>query len=292
MTAPASPPAAEQPVGQPTMTPAIAVRAADRHEAVPASLPARRTLAREALPVLAAAAVFVLVWQLVVIVGVYPRFILPGPFVVAERFVSGWADGIIGPHFATTLSEVLLGLFIGGLAGILTGILLARSRLAERLLSPYIVAAQATPILALAPLIALWFGTGLLSRLLICALICYFPIAVATMVGIRSVDPLLIELGRSLRATRRQVLGHIEVPSALPQILGGLRVGVTLAVVGAIVAEWAGGDQGLGVLINLSRDSMFDIPLMFATLLAIALLGVALYLIVVALERRLARTRG
>lgn len=243
------------------------------------------------IPVLVAALVFLLVWQAIVVAGSYPRFILPGPLVVGERFVSGWAEGIIGPHFATTLIEVLLGLLVGGLTGILTGILLARSSSASRLLSPYIVAAQATPILALAPLIALWFGTGLVSRLLICALICYFPIAVGTMVGIRSVDPRLIELGRSLRATRWQLLARIEVPSALPQILGGLRIGVTLAVVGAIVAEWAGGDRGLGVLINLARGSMFDIPLMFATLLTIALLGVTLYLGVVAVERRLGATR-
>jgi NitT/TauT family transport system permease protein len=246
-----------------------------------------RRLLRDLLPVVVAAAVFILAWQLVVIVGGYPHFILPGPLVVAERFASGWAQGTIGPHFMTTLGEVLLGLAVGGTAGILTGILLARSRLAERLLSPYIVAAQATPILALAPLIALWFGTGLASRMLICALICYFPIAVGTMVGIRSVDPRLIEMGRSLRATRWQVLRTIEVPSALPQILGGLRVGATLAVVGAIVAEWAGGDQGLGVLVNVARGSMFDIPLMFATLFTIALLGVGLYLIVISIERRL-----
>jgi NitT/TauT family transport system permease protein len=236
-----------------------------------------------------AAVAFVFFWQLVVVVGGYPVFILPGPLVVAERFVGAWLDGTIPKHFVTTLSEVLAGLAVGGVAGLLTGILLARSRLAARLLSPYIVAAQATPIIVLAPLLALWFGTGLFSRMLICALICYFPIAVGTMVGIRSVDPRLIELGRSLRATRWQLLARIEVPSALPQILGGLRIGVTLAVVGAIVAEWAGGDSGLAVLINLARGSMFDIPLMFATLLTIALLGVVLYLGVVFLERRLVR---
>lgn len=246
-----------------------------------------RRVRHDAVPVAIAAAVFVFAWQLVVIVGDYPRFILPGPLVVGERFASGWLEGTIGPHFLTTLTEVLLGLAVGGLAGILTGILLARSRLAARMLSPYLVAAQATPILALAPLIALWFGTGLTSRLLICALICYFPIAVGTMVGIRSVDPRLVEMGRSMRATRWQLLSRIEVPSALPQILGGLRVGVTLAVVGAVVAEWAGGDQGLGVLVNLARGSMFDVPLMFATLLTIALLGVGLYLIVISIERRL-----
>ncbi len=251
--------------------------------------PTPRRVLHDILPVIAAAAIFVAVWQVVVLVGGYPSYILPTPGIVAERFVSGWTEGIIGPHFMTTLSEVLLGLLVGVSGGILTGILLARSRLAARMLSPYIVAAQATPILALAPLIALWFGTGLGSRLLICALICFFPVAVGTMVGIRSVDPRLIELGRSLRATRLQRLMRIEVPSALPQIMGSLRIGVTLAVVGAIVAEWAGGDRGLGVLINLARGSMFDIPLMFATLITIALLGVVLYLIVVAVERRLVR---
>jgi NitT/TauT family transport system permease protein len=249
-----------------------------------------RRILNDAAPVVAAAVIFVVVWQLIVMVGNYQPFILPGPGLVAERFVSGWNSGIIGPHFLTTLSEVLLGLLVGAGAGIVSGILLARSRLAARMLSPYIVAAQATPILALAPIIALWFGTGLASRMLICALICYFPIAVGTMVGIRSVDPRLLELGRSLRATRWQRLTSIEVPSALPQIMGSLRVGVTLAVVGAIVAEWAGGDRGLGVLINLSRGSMFDIPLMFATLVTIAMLGVVLYLIVVAIERRFIRT--
>lgn len=252
--------------------------------------PRWRQLAHDIAPVAGAALLFVVVWQAIVMIGDYPPYILPGPAVVGERFASGWIDGIIGPHFWTTLAEVLLGLLVGGVAGILTGILLARSRLAARMLSPYIVAAQATPILALAPLIALWFGTGLGSRVLICALICFFPIAVGTMVGIRSVDPKLIELGRSFRASRRQRLLRIEVPSALPQIMGSLRIGVTLAVVGAIVAEWAGGDSGLGVLINLSRGSMFDIPLMFATLMTIGLMGVALYLIVVAIERRLVRT--
>jgi NitT/TauT family transport system permease protein len=257
----------------------------------PASASRRGRRRSDIVPVLVAAGLFLLVWQLVVVVGDYPRFILPGPLVVAERLVSGWLEGVIGPHFVMTLGEVLIGLAIGAAVAVPTGILLARSRVAARLLSPYLVAAQATPILALAPLVALWFGTGLASRALICALICYFPIAVGTMVGVRSVDPNLVELGRSLRATRWQTVAHIEVPSAVPQIMGGFRIGATLAVVGAIVAEWAGGDQGLGVLINLARGSLFDIPLMFATLVTIALLGVGLYLIVAAIERRLVPAR-
>jgi NitT/TauT family transport system permease protein len=130
-----------------------------------------------------------------------------------------------------------------------------------------------------------------LGKVVICALIVFFPVAVATMVGIRSVDARLLELGRSLRATRRQVLTTLEIPAALPSILGGMRVGVTLAVVGAIVGEWAGAERGLGVLINLARGSLFDTPLMFATLLTIALLGIALYLVVIAIERRLVGAR-
>ncbi len=238
-------------------------------------------------PIVGALAVFVIVWKLVVVVGGLQPFILPPPETVAVRFLVALVDGTIFPHLVTTLFEVALGLVVGAGTGLVVGYVLARSALVERLLSPYLVAAQATPILALAPVLVLWFGAGLLSKVVICSLIVFFPVAIATMVGIRAVDAGLLELGRSLRATRGQVLTTLEIPAALPSILGGLRVGVTLAVVGAIVGEWAGADRGLGVLINLARGSMFDIPLMFATLLTIALVGIALYLAVVLIERRL-----
>jgi NitT/TauT family transport system permease protein len=238
-----------------------------------------------ALSVAASFAIFLLVWKAIVVIGGYPPFILPPPESVAARFVQGWTDGVIAPHAWSTLVEIALGLTVGTLVG------LARSAAVERVVSPYIVAAQATPILALAPLLALWFGPGLTSKVVICGLIVFFPIAVSTMVGIRSVDAGLLEMARSFRATRRQVLTTLEIPAALPSILGGMRVGVTLAVVGAIVGEWAGADRGLGVLVNLARGSLFDIPLMFATLVTIALLGIALYLVVVVLERRLVGVR-
>ena len=200
----------------------------------------------------------------------YQKFVLPGPQVVAQRWQTAIQQGTIQPHLLTTLSEILLGLALGVSVGLVIGFVLARSALADRLLSPYIVAAQATPILALAPVIVIWFGNGLASKVLICALICCFPMAVATSVGLRSVDGRLVEMARSVRATRRQVIRTVEVPSALPQIVGGLKVAVTLSVVGAIVAEWVGGDRGLGVLLNLARGSMLDTPLVFATLITIA----------------------
>jgi NitT/TauT family transport system permease protein len=243
------------------------------------------------LSILVALVVFLVVWQVVVIVSGFPPFILPPPGAVFARWASAISSGTLAPHLATTLQEVALGFLVGAGSGLVAGYALARSRLVERLLSPYLVAAQATPILALAPLIALWFGPGLLGKVVICSLIVFFPVAVATMVGIRSVDAGLLELGRSLRATPAQVLTTLEIPAALPSILGGMRVGVTLAVVGAIVGEWAGAERGLGVLINLARGSLFDIPLMFATLLTIALVGIVLYLVVVLVERRLVGAR-
>ena len=203
---------------------------------------------RSAASVTAALVVAVALWKALVVVGGYPPFILPPPESVAARFIRAWTDGTIAPHFVTTVQEVILGFVVGAGLAVAIGYGLARSSLVERLLSPYLVAAQATPILALAPLLALWFGAGLVSKVVICALIVFFPVAVSTMVGIRSVDAGLLELARSLRATRRQVLTTLEIPAALPSILGGMRVGVTLAVVGAIVGEWAGAERGLGVL--------------------------------------------
>jgi NitT/TauT family transport system permease protein len=273
--------------GVTTTSPAQAPTDAGRH--------ARRSRARRAgssvIPVVISLVVFVAAWQAIVVVGDYPPFILPAPFVVLERFIGAWTDGTMWPHFSTTVVEVLLGFAIGASLALVVGILLARSRLAEKLLSPYLVAAQATPILALAPLIVLWFGTGLPSKLVITTLIVFFPVAVATMVGIRSVDPRLLEMARSFRASGWQVVRRVEVPAALPAILGGMRVGVTLAVIGAIIGEWAGGERGLGVLINIARGSLFDIPLMFATLATLALLGVALYLLMILIERRLVGDR-
>jgi NitT/TauT family transport system permease protein len=243
------------------------------------------------LPVVGAFAFFVIGWKVIVVVSGLPPFILPAPETVAERFVDAWLDGTVWPHFVTTMTEVVLGFAVGAGLALVVGYALARSALFERLASPYLVAAQAIPILVLAPLLVLWFGSGLLSKVVICALIVFFPVAIATMVGIRSVDAGLLELGRSLRATPRQVLTTLEIPAALPNIFGGMRVGVTLAVVGAVVGEWAGAREGLAVLINLARGSLFDIPLMFATLLTIALVGIALYTVVVAVEHRLVGAR-
>ena len=236
---------------------------------------------------LASLAVFLALWKLATVVGGYPDYILPAPEVVGERAWRAAGSGVLWEHTAVTLLEIVLGFAVGSTTAILTGIALGKSVLVERVLSPYIVAAQAVPILALAPLLDIWFGGGLLARVVICALIVFFPIAIATMVGIRSVDPLLTEMLRSLGAGGPQQTSLLEIPSALPVLFGGLRVGVTLAVIGAVVAEWAGASAGLGVLINIANQGLFDTPLMFVALATLAIIGLAFYGLVVIVERRL-----
>jgi NitT/TauT family transport system permease protein len=232
-------------------------------------------------------AAFLVAWKLVTVVTGTPAYILPAPEVVADRALRAIGSGILWEHAAVTLSEILLGFAAGAFAAIGTGIALGKSVVVERVLSPYIVAAQSVPILALAPLLDIWFGGGLLARVLICALIVFFPIAIATMVGIRSADPLLAEMLRSLGASPGQLTMRLEIPSALPVIFGGLRVGVTLAVIGAVVAEWAGASSGLGILINIANQGLFDTPLMFVALATLAVIGITLHGVVVVAERRL-----
>jgi NitT/TauT family transport system permease protein len=230
---------------------------------------------------------FLVAWKLLTVLTGTPDYILPAPEVVGERALRAMRDGILWEHTAVTLSEILLGFALGAVSAIAIGVALGKSVVVERVLSPYIVAAQSVPILALAPLLDIWFGGGLLARVLICALIVFFPIAIATMVGIRSADPLLAEMLRSLGATPGQLTGRLEIPSALPVIFGGLRVGVTLAVIGAVVAEWAGASSGLGVLINIANQGLFDTPLMFVALATLAVIGITLHGLVVGAERRL-----
>ncbi|MGH2416804.1 MAG: ABC transporter permease [Candidatus Limnocylindria bacterium] len=235
-------------------------------------------------------AAFLAIWKLVTLVGGYPDYILPAPEVVGERAVRAIGSGVLWEHTWVTLLEVVLGFAVGAISAVLAGIALGKSVLIERVLSPYIVAAQAVPILALAPLLDIWFGGGLLARVVICALIVFFPIAIATMVGIRSTDPLLAEMLRSLGADGAQRTRLLEIPSALPVIFGGLRVGVTLAVIGAVVAEWAGASTGLGILINIANQGLFDTPLMFVALATLAVMGLAFYGLVLLAERRLVNT--
>jgi len=227
-----------------------------------------------------------LVWWMVARYSGLPSFILPSPAQVWTRFLRALTNGSLFVHAGVTLFEILTGLLVGALAATVVGYLVAKSRALERVLSPYLVASQAIPLVAIAPLLVIWFGPGVFSKILICALIVFFPVLVNTVVGVRAVPTALHDLMRSLRATRVQILLKLEIPAALPVFLGGLRIGATLSVIGAVVGELVGADMGLGFLINVGRGQ-YDTALVFVAVFTLVLLALALYGMVAWAEKRL-----
>jgi NitT/TauT family transport system permease protein len=225
-------------------------------------------------------------WQVVVYLGGYPAFILPAPLHVGERFLEVLLDGSLIRHSLVTLGEVASGLGIGLSMAVLLGYWLAKLRWLERILSPYIVASQSIPIVAIAPLLVIWFGPGVISKILVTALIVFFPILINIIVGIRSVSDDLYDLMLTYQATRWQVLRLLEIPAAMPVFLGGLRVGATLAVIGAVVGEFVGSDRGLGFLVNVGRG-VYDTALVFVAVFTLVTMAMGIYGIVSLLERRL-----
>jgi NitT/TauT family transport system permease protein len=235
--------------------------------------------------------IFLGLWQGVIWLGNYPTFILPSPLDVASTLGQTLADGTLWRNAQVTLSEIFAGLALGLVTATVLGYALGRSPALERLLAPYVVASQSIPVVAIAPLLIIWFGPGRLSKVLICALIVFFPVLVNTIVGIRSVERDLRDLMRSLGAGRWQTFRMLEVPAALPVLFGGLKIGVTLSVVGAVVGEFVGADQGLGFLINQARG-LYNTPLVFVAILALVAIALGMYGAVMLLEMWLLRWRS
>lgn len=230
----------------------------------------------------------VLFWYLLAANAGLPSFILPSPAQVAQKFLVTLRNGTLLHHLGVTLVEILLGLLFGTNLGAVLGYWLAKSPLAEHLLSPYLIASQSVPMVAIAPLLIIWFGPGLLSKTLICTLVVLFPVLINTLVGIHEVPQDLHELMRSLRAKPGQVLRKLEIPAALPVFMAGLRMGATLSVIGAIVGEMVGSDQGLGFLVNVGRGQ-YDTALVFVAVITMMLLSITLYSIILLIERQLLR---
>jgi NitT/TauT family transport system permease protein len=227
-------------------------------------------------------------WQLVVMLEIYPTFIIPPPLDVARTFIEVLRDGTLLHHAGVTLSEMLAGLGVGALVGVTLGYLLAKSRTLERALSPLIVGFQSTPVVAYAPLLVIWFGAGATSKVIICALIAFFPLMMNTLIGVRNVPIGQREIMRLYAASRWQTFIKLEVPAALPVLLGGLKVSATLSVIGAVVGEFVGAAAGLGALIMLAR-SQFDTPLVFVAVLTLAIMARTVYGVIAWIERRALR---
>lgn len=236
-------------------------------------------------PILLSTLAFLFGWHLLTRYSGIPNFILPSPQSVWARFLRALNDGTLLYHTWITFTEVVLGLLAGVLFATVVGYLLAKSRSLEKVLSPYIVASQAIPIIAIAPLLVIWLGDGILSKVVICALIVFFPVLVNTIVGVRAVPTALYDLMNSLHATRMQILWKVEVPASLPVFLGGLRIGATLSVIGAIVGELVDAEAGLGFLLQLG-DFQYDTPMVFVAVFTLIALALMLYGIVKLLEVR------
>jgi NitT/TauT family transport system permease protein len=224
-------------------------------------------------------------WQLTVQWTQLPRFILPAPLDVWSRFLEALNDGSLLYHTGITLAEIVLGLLVGITFATMMGYALAKSRSLERVLSPYLVASQAIPVVAIAPLLVIWLGDGILSKVVICALIVFFPVLVNTVVGVRAVPLALYDLMHSIRATRWQILLKLEIPASLPIMLGGLRIGATLSVIGAIVGELVDAEQGLGFLLQLG-DFQYDTSMVFVAVFMLIALALSMYGVVTLLERK------
>ena len=239
---------------------------------------------------LGALAALVAIWQTVVWVFAPPHFILPGPLRVAEAFWKSRA--LIGEHALTTLTEVAIGLALGALLGAATAIQLAGSPRAQAFLRPILVFSQAIPVFALAPLLTLWFGYGLWSKVVMAVLIIYFPVTSTFFDGLMRTPAGYLDMARVMGATERAIMWRIRVPNALPALASGLRLGAVYAPIGAVIGEWVGSSNGLGYLMLLANGRA-KIDLMFAAVIALGAISVGLYWLVDAgLGRMLRRGAG
>jgi NitT/TauT family transport system permease protein len=229
-------------------------------------------------------------WEAFVRLRGLPRLVLPSPLVVVQALADSLLSGYLWPHIGTTLGEILLGFLAGSALGIGLGALVAQSALLRRVLNPYIIASQAMPKLALAPIFVVWFGFGLTPKVVITALIAFFPLFENTLTGLHDVDPDQVELFRALRASRWDTFVKLRLPHAVPYLFAGLRVAMVLSVVGAVVGEFVGANRGLGALIIAAQGTM-DTPQMFAVFVVLTVLGVALYALVEFAERWCTRWR-
>jgi NitT/TauT family transport system permease protein len=223
-----------------------------------------------------------LAWQIYTHIFAINRIVLPSPLDIFHASIANWR-ALLRESWPTFLESVL-GFALAVAIGIPCAICVAGSRLLNLTLYPILIATQSIPKVAVAPIILVWFGLGMQSKLVIAFLVAFFPIVVDTAAGIRATPPGLLELARSLRASPRQVFLKIQFPAALPFIFAGAKVAVTLAVIGAVIGEFVGSVGGLGNLL-LTANSQLDSPLAWAALVWLSVLGIVLFAAVVIAER-------
>jgi NitT/TauT family transport system permease protein len=223
--------------------------------------------------------VFVAAWQFAVSVGGVSRFILPPPADVGDALVTMFSDGAIWAHIRVTLVEVVVGFALAVVLGTALGAVLGRMVWLERAVQPAMVAFQVVPKIALVPIFVILFGYGITSKIVITVILAFFPIMLNVLLGVRSVDRGHHDVMRGLGASRWQTFRDLELPSTLPYVFAGAEVGIVFAVIGAIVGEYLGANQGLGYLVVASLNAL-DAPALYAVIVLLAVLGTVLFLAV------------
>ena len=228
----------------------------------------------------------VVVWELYTTTVDVPTYLLPAPSLIVAQFVDRYELAL--GAFAITATEAALGFGLAASTGLLLAVVIARSAILEDLLYPFLNIIRVTPVIAIAPLLTIWFGHGITPMILVSALISFFPIVVTTVLGLRSADPDLVSLMKTLNASDRVILQKIRFPSALPYLFSSFRISAPLAVIGALVGEFVGASAGMGYLLVTAR-ARIDTEMVFLMVVLSALLGILAFSVIVALERRLVR---
>jgi ABC-type nitrate/sulfonate/bicarbonate transport system permease component len=221
-------------------------------------------------------------WQAYVALSGIDPLLLPSPWQIAQSVVDN--ASLFADNALVTLKEILIGFALGALAGVALGVLLTYSLLAERAVYPWLVASQMVPIVAVAPILVVWFGFTIVPKVVVVALVCFFPVVVNTIDGLKAVDPEMIRLMRTLGMSKPRIMRSVRVPSALPYVFSGLKVAMALSVIGAVFGEWVGSSEGLGYLMLALNNQLATIDL-FAAVLVLSAMGIALFFLVGVVER-------
>ena len=223
-------------------------------------------------------------WELWVWAGEVPKWQLPAPSAIAQELVQSRA--LLWDNTLVTLEEVALGFLAALAAGLALAALIAYSRILERSIYPIIIASQTIPIIAIAPLLLIWVGYGITPKVIIVALISFYPIAVNTVDGLKSIDPDLVSMMRTLGASRWQVFTKLQIPASLPSMFSGIKIGISVSVIAAVIGEWVGASAGLGYLITYSQP-LFLTSRVFAAIVVLSAMGISLFVLASLAERLL-----
>ena len=238
-----------------------------------------RTIGEYALSV----GVFIAIWWIYVAVKHVPAYILPSPPKVWNSLEKMFVKGTVYPHLWTTTYEVILGFVIGAFLGIVLGYIFIKVDALKTMLMPYLIFLQTAPKIALVPLFVIWFGIGLVSKVVLIISMVLFPVLSGMMLGLESIPPDVRNLMKILKASKWQVFSQVEMQYSLPALFASLKVGIVQAVIGAIVAEWMSGKQGLGYILTYA-SSTYDTPMLLAGIIVTIILGIATYQVISVLE--------